>query len=480
MKFKIIALFESVLIVVLVALLLNQFISVQATKPVEREPESPMESTLAYTPLSAPKIPLEVIQKLRELKKEFAPRITKVTDRIYNASGYALGNVQMVITDEGLVIIDATENGEAAGKILQEFRKITDKPVRYLIYTHGHLDHVFGTSSFLEAGTEVIATRDCVQRIQKSFGEMSDFYSRSRYIQAGKYAEPYASKQIFKSPVRLPAALLEADVVLPTITFDTEYSFTLGDKVFELYHTNGETEDHLMIWMPQEKALFPGDLYYFSFPNLSAPMLPPRPVRGWYESIDQMIALGPEYLVPGHSQPVVGREKVREMLATHSQAIRFVYEKTIQMINAGKSVEEAIMKIRLPERLAVKKQLREVYGRVDWSVRGIYQAETGWYDGSGSGLDPLPERFRARELIQLSGGADKVLQRAIDLQKAGEHQLTCELCDVVIAANPADKLARIVKASSLDHLAMLCGNLNMFGFYRSAASMERKAAGVTP
>ena len=83
-------------------------------------------------------------------------------------------------------------------------------------------------------------------------------------------------------------------------------------------------------------------------------------------------------------------------------------------------------------------------------------------------------------IVALAGGADKILARAIDPQKKGEHQLVCELCDVVLEANSEDKLAYIVKANSLEYLAYASGNLNMFGFYRSAASLERQAAGVKP
>jgi alkyl sulfatase BDS1-like metallo-beta-lactamase superfamily hydrolase len=193
-----------------------------------------------------------------------------------------------------------------------------------------------------------------------------------------------------------------------------------------------------------------------------------------------LISLKPEYLIPGHTAAIIGAEKIREALAVHSRAVRSVYEQTIECINDGKTVEEAVRIVRLPAELAQKKQLREGYGRVDWSVRGIYQGETGWYDGYGTGLNPLPPHFRARELANLAGGADKLLKRAISLQKSGEHQLVCELCDVVIAANPGDKLARIIKANSLDHLPYISGNLNMFGFYRSAAALERKAAGIKP
>jgi len=207
-------------------------------------------------------------------------------------------------------------------------------------------------------------------------------------------------------------------------------------------------------------------------------MLEPRPVKGWIEYLERMIEMEPVYLIPGHTSPIIGEENVRDVLTHYSSAIRHVYEQTINCINEGKTVEQAVRLIRLPDDLAGLPYLRELYGRVDWSVRGIYRGMTGWYDGRGTELAPLPPSYCARETLVLAGGADKILARAIVLQKEGEHQLACELCDIVIDANQEDKLAHLIKASSLDAMAYTGGNLNMFGFYRSAAALERQAAGM--
>jgi len=476
MSWKALAVVQFIITLLLGAALMAQFISVKTAGPVVREPAAPGESTLAYTPPPPPKIALETIKELSELKKAMTPTVEKITESIYLARGFALGSVQMVITDEGLVIIDTTESKEAAREIFDKFREITTKSVRYIIYTHGHLDHVCGTPVFLEEGTEVIATKDLVRFMARDFQELQDFHVRSRRNQSGNLAQEYSRKLPVKSLFRGISGF--EDLVWPTITFDREYSFALGGKAFEVFHTSGETPDHLMVWMPEERALFCGDLYYASFPNLSTPMLEPRPVKGWVESLDRMIEMEPEYLIPGHTPAIVGAENVREVLTHYSGAILHVYDRTVDCINEGKTVEQAVRSVRLPEDLAGLPYLRELYGRVDWSVRGIYQGLTGWYDGHGTGLTPLPPGHRARETVALAGGADKILARAIELQKSGEHQLTIELCDIVIDANPDDKLARIVKANSLEALAFTGGNLNMFGFYRSAAALEREAAGV--
>ncbi len=478
MTWKVLAMVQFILTLLLATALAAQYVSVAKVSPVVREPTAPGESSLAYTPPPRQKIQLETLKDLAELKEAMTPRVERITDDIYLARGFALGSVQMVVTDEGLVIIDTTESEEAAREILARFREITRRPVRYVIYTHGHLDHVCGTAVFLEEGTEVIATADLVRFMERDFRELRDFHVRSRRNQSGSLAREYSSKLPVKSMFRGVGGL--ENLVRPTITFEREYSFVLGGKTFELFHTTGETPDHLMVWMPEQRALFCGDLYYASFPNLSTPMLEPRPVKGWVESLARMVELDPAYLIPGHTPAVAGVHQVRQVLTHYRRAILSVYEQTVACINQGKTVEQAVQSVALPEDLAGLPYLREVYGRVDWSVRGIYRGLTGWYDGRGTGLSPLPPGHRAREMVALAGGADKILARAVELQEDREHQLAIELCDVVIDANPQDKLPRVIKAASLESMAFTSGNLNMFGFYRSAAALERQAAGVKP
>ncbi len=477
MKAKTVAYLELVLIVLLVGVLAPQCITFKKQEPVVRQPQAPGESTVSYVPPSAPKFPFDALKQINVLRKMMKSEVVEITPDIYLAKGFALGSVQMVITDDGVVIIDTTESEKSAREILKRFRKITDKPIKYLIYTHSHLDHTQGAPVFMEDNPEVIATNDAVKKMKKDFVWLRDFVRRSRVIQAGKAAPEYARPLPMETPFRGVGE--QEELVWPTITFDEEYTFRLGDKTFELYHTTGETPGHLMIWIPEERALFPGDLFYHSFPNLSTPMLESRPVKGWYQSLDRMIAMEPKYLVPGHTDPLIGKETIREVLTEYSRAIKHVYNKTVKGLNEGKTADEMAQSIELPPELAEKRYLQEYYGRVSWSVRGIHRKLTGWYDGKGTGLTPLPPHIKAREMVKLAGGPDKILERAIELQKNDEHQLVCELCDVVIAANPEDKMAHMIKAASLDYLGVADFNLNMFGFYRSAAAMERKAAGVT-
>jgi len=472
MKSKIIIISEFFIILVLLGLYINKSISFSKNSLVIREPISPKESQISYEPLPHPRLSFSAVTSLIDgKKKNFTPKIEEITKDIYLASGYMLGSMMMVITNDGLVIIDSGENGTIAKETVKKFKEISNQRIRYIIYTHGHIDHIYGAAAIKEPGTEIIASNLTEYMIEKDLFLLNEFHTQARDNQRGESSSEFS----LNSPFKLPFKPFRPEMIAsPTITFDKEYSFDLGGKQFKLMLAPGETPGQIIIWMPEEKTVFCGDLYYKSFPNLSSPMLEPRPVKEWALSLDKIASLQPEYLIPSHTAAIKGKENVQQVLQNHSEAIKYVYNKTIDAINAGLTVDEAVQNIHLPNHLVDLPQLKEVYGRVDWSIRGIYQKETGWYNGDGTDLNPLPKNHLSAEVVELSGGADKLLQRAIELQLAGEHQLVCEICDLVINANPKDKMAYIIKSHSLDYLGYMHGNANMFGFYRSAAAIQRE------
>jgi alkyl sulfatase BDS1-like metallo-beta-lactamase superfamily hydrolase len=451
------------------------YFQLSAPDLVVREPAVPGESRIEYVPPPPPRIPASMIKDgIPMLLSMLNKKVEQVTQDIYLASGYALGNVGIVVTKEGLVIIDTTESVEAAGEILAELRKITKVPVHTIIYTHYHPDHTQGTAAFYQDGVRVIATRDFVEYIHYQNAMLGPHHLRARATQAGAAAPGFAfDLPVDRNPFR--AISQKVEVIMPTVTFDDEYAFDLGGKRFELFHTSGETPDHLAVWLPEQKTLFVGDLYYRAFPNLSTPMLESRPVRGWIRSLSRFIEMQPEFLIPGHTGALSGAKNIEEHLRNYRAAIQYVHDETVRCINAGMTVDEAAAEIRLPPDLAALDYLDETYGRVAWSVRGIYHGYQGWYDGYGTNLNPLPPFYSARELVNLAGGADLVLKRAIELQRKGEHQLVTQLCDAVLAANPADRMAHRIKAASLRVLAYSFKNLNSFGSYRSAHALHMQA-----
>jgi alkyl sulfatase BDS1-like metallo-beta-lactamase superfamily hydrolase len=401
------------------------------------------------------------------------PSIIEITDGVYCAHGYAFANVFFVETGNGLVVIDTSESIPAARAVLDDFRKISELPIRYLIYTHYHGDHTRAGSVFREPDTKIIAQQLLLQEIARK----NWFLPYRRRVNLQHYAATpeligRAANQRSLRPQEIDPGYLP-----PDITFDDAYFFEEDGVEFELYHTVGETLDHLMVWLPQKKVLFPADLVYAYFPMLSSPMKPDRPVLKWAESVERMCALRPEFLAPSHGPPMAGAEKIERMLTNHARAIRHVHDETVKCINAGKSVEEAIHEVKLPEDLARYPYLRPKYGKVSWTVRGIFRQYTGWYSFNPTDLNPRPEPQRHRVLLRACGGPSPLLQRAARAMREEQYQLALELVDVVLSVLPHQARAVRLKLMALRHLAAQSRNGVERNIYRNALKSARSENG---
>lgn len=401
------------------------------------------------------------------------PELLKITDRVYCATGYALGNVIFVITDTSLVVVDTTESPLSAREILRDFRKVSPLPVSHIIYTHNHGDHIRGAKVFKDKDTKIIAQRLLVSELAK-YNQQGLYYRTVARVQFG-YDVPAGERGVSLSVFReRNPATAENGYVPPDTLFDEEYRFEAGGLQFEIYHTQGETPDHLMVWIPREGVLLPGDLYYASFPMLASPMKPNRPVLEWAQALERMRKFKPAYLVPSHWRPVKGKEEVDATLANYAKAIRFVHDETFERINKGQSLEEIRREVRLPAELAKLPYLAEVYGRVDWAVNGIYRDYTGWYDFKPAHLNPDKSADFQRALLESGGGADGFLKRARQALGEKKYQLALELADVIVSVQPGHTEAHLVCAEALEKLAEASVNGVEINVYRAAAREHRK------
>ena len=178
----------------------------------------------------------------------------QVAEHIYQATGF--GNTFMITTSEGNVIID-TSLAAIAPRHKKLLSKVSDGPIKYIILTHAHADHTGGVELWLEPETEIIVQNKHTEFVSYQ-RRLSSFFSERN---AGQFP---ALAAMFRNR---PATLMSEDVT-PTILFDDEYTFALGELTFHLLHTPGETYDHLTVWIPELKAAFVGDNFYVKSASL--------------------------------------------------------------------------------------------------------------------------------------------------------------------------------------------------------------------
>ncbi len=235
----------------------------------------------------------------------------------------------------------------------------------------------------------------------------------------------------------------------PTITFDDRYEFELGGLKFEILHTPGETRDALTVWIPKYKAAFIGDNMYDSFPNMyTLRGTPPRWPLEYMAALDRVLALKPDVVLPGHGLPTVGNDKITERIMKYRDAIQYVHDATVKGMNEGKDVFTLMREIKLPPELDVG----EAYGKVSWSVRGIYEGYVGWFDMNPATMYAQSPNVADADLVELAGGAAVVASKARELVDADEAVRALRLTDAALAHEPTSREALKAKLYALDAL----------------------------
>lgn len=407
---------------------------------------------------------------------EFRRDIIEVVPGIHVAIGYALANVILIEGDDGVIIVDTTESLEAARTVKAEFDRITDKPVQAIIYTHNHTDHIFGAEAFA-AGRDVPVyahktTWSHIERIMNVLRpviETRSFHMFGNYLEAG--GEAIINDGI--GPALAHSTTGDGDIyglLPPTHTVDERLEVTIAGRRLVLMHAPGETDDQLLVWLPDERVLLPGDNVYKAFPNLyTIRGTRYRDVMQWAHSVRLMRSLGAEHLIPSHTRPVSGAKAVDDILQVYGDAIQFVHDQTVRGINQGLDADTLARTVQLPAELAEHPWLQPFYGTVPWSVRAIYNGYLGWFEGNSSTLFPIASATRAQRLLALAGGADAVLAEA-EAQLPADPQWAAELADLVRAASPDSvPVAAELKARALRMLAEVTPNPNARNWYLTDA-----------
>ncbi|HYC00128.1 MAG TPA: alkyl sulfatase dimerization domain-containing protein [Candidatus Limnocylindrales bacterium] len=402
----------------------------------------------------------------------FVRQVVEVTPSVHVATGYGLANSVMIRGQGGVIIVDAMESAEAAAPVREAFRAISPDPVRAILYTHNHADHVFGAAVMAgEDHPEILSHASLVPELQRLASVTRPAIHARSMRQFGTLLPPAEAGDCGIGP-RLHAGPGTTSVpLLPTRTFDGErLELEIAGVRMQLVHAPGETPDHIFVWLPEQRVLLPGDNYYHAFPNLYAIRgTAYRDVTEWVASIDAMRELRPAFLIPGHTAPVIGEADIHARLTDYRDAIQFVHDQTVRAMNDGLTPEEAVARVRLPRALADKPYLAERYGRVDWSVRGIYAGYLGWFGGNAAELSPLPAGERARRVAALAGGSDALRNAARAALDGGDVRWALELADHLLALGELTAEARQLRAAALRSLASQETSANGRNYYLTQA-----------
>ena len=392
----------------------------------------------------------------------FRKNTVEVAPGVYSAVGYAASNVHMIVGDEGLIIIDTTESTGAAENILAEFRKISDLPIQCIIYTHAHRDHISGARVFAENETvEIIASHlfksDLVDIDTDLPSPDKALHARTKRQFGIGLSFPDERVNLGLGPGDRPMKGLGEGFVPPTnLITENRVSITRCGVDLELIHAPGETLDHVVVWLPDRRVLFSGDNYYHSFPNLYAIRgTPYRDFNAWVQTLDLLMGFDADVLAPGHSQPLIGKEIIREHLQDYRDAIFHIISESSDAMNAGFGWDAVAEQVQLPERLRDKPHLKEFYGKVSWAVRAYCTGTLGWFDGNPTNLNRLSPSEEANRMVSLAGGFEAVVLAAQSAFEKEDYQWTLELADRLLVLDANNPSATKLKIDAMRALADL-------------------------
>ncbi|MFZ4519480.1 MAG: alkyl sulfatase dimerization domain-containing protein [Microthrixaceae bacterium] len=355
-------------------------------------------------------------------------------------------NSYLLPTSDGRVVIN-TGMGFEGPLHRRAYDAVDTSPVRSVILTQGHYDHVGGIDVVRDPDSDVIAQanftiwRDDNERLESFRSRNSAFAFMDAILAAMDYARSVGVGAV-------PQARPE-----PTVVVDERQEVVIGGRRLELIPTpGGETFDSMIVWLPESRTLFSGNLFgplFGHVPNLVT-------IRGdryrdaltYIDSLDVVLELAPERLITGHFDPILGADEIAGEVRALQEAMRWVHDRTVDGMNAGADVHTLMREVTLPDHVDVG----EGYGQTKWNVRAIWENYAGWFHHrSTTELYGVPPLAIAPDLVAAAGAESLVDLARVHLD-AGRAVEALQLTDIVLADDAGHTSARAVATEAHEQL----------------------------
>ena len=359
----------------------------------------------------------------------------EVTDGVLYYKGIASANT--LDSGDGLVMLDTGATQDSAPLFEQVRKWRPDARLASAVFSHHHVDHIFGVGPFEAEAAEKGWARPLVyghEHLGRNFDRYKKTIGWNTAINARQFAIA-APHYRFAEPGRYP-----------DVTYSQSLTLRQGDLTFELRHTRGETEDATWTWVPEKKILAPGDLFIYATPNAGNPQKVQRYVGEWAAGLCEMAALGAELMLPGHGFPIFGGDRIKTALTDTAELLESIEGQVLALMNTGASLDTVLHSVTAPAHLLEKPYLRVVYDHPEFLVRNVWRLYGGWHDGEPDNLLPAPRLQQAREWVELAGGLERVLDRAAALRAEGDLRMACHLVEYAVIAEPGSRAAHALRA----------------------------------
>ena len=386
------------------------------------------------------------------------PTTEKVAEGVWVIGGLSLANVTVIEAKDGLIIYDTADTKEEGEHIREAIRKISDKPIKAIIYSHSH--YTFGAGALVDNPDDVlIIGHPKVNETVKSALEGGGIPSSIPEV-----GPILTARTISHFGINLPEKGPDASVT-PKLEMGKPIAFLPANKTVEdgetvdvlgikmQFFTKYTSDDYdLTVYVP-EKGLVLNNFFWPGTPNLytlrggeyRSPLL-------WRDGIKLIRDLQPEILCNTHARAVVGKELVMKRLTAYMDKISITYDQTLRGIMKGMGPDDLRHFVKFPKHLSETPENFEGYGESVHFPEAIYQYVIGWFDWDESKLFKIAPKDAAKRTVALMGGKAKVMQAAKDALDKKEFAWAAELIQKVYLLEPMNKEVRQLKADILREL----------------------------
>jgi alkyl sulfatase BDS1-like metallo-beta-lactamase superfamily hydrolase len=378
----------------------------------------------------------------------------------------SFANVAAFATDDGLLLVD-TGSMFLAKNVHDSIRTWNDSFLNTAVFTHGHVDHVFGVPIYEEEARTngwrapvVVAHEDLPKRFD-------------RYVLTAGHNGVVNQRQFQAPNLRWPT-----DYRYPDEVYRDSRVVTVGGEEFQLFHGRGETDDATWVYAPARKVLACGDFFIWASPNAGNPQKVQRFAKDWADALRAMAATGAEVLLPGHGVPIIGADRVVTALTDSAMLLDYLHDETLRLMNEGASLADIVDAVRGPKELLDKPYLRPVYDEPEFVVRNVWRLYGGWWDGDPSHLKPAHPSAFAAEMASLAGGVDALAARALALAAVGNDEdlrLAGQLAQLAVQADPTSTVAQSARADVYEQRVAAEASTMSKGVFSYAAAESRRA-----
>jgi glyoxylase-like metal-dependent hydrolase (beta-lactamase superfamily II) len=240
----------------------------------------------------------------------------KLAEGVYAYTAEGDPNTGIIIGDDGVMVIDTQATPDMAQDVIRRIREVTDKPIKYVVLSHYHAVRVMGASAY--HADHIIAS----QATHELIAERGQFDFDS---EVGRFP------RLFQGVESVPG------LTWPTLTFESSMTLWMGKRRVELKHIGrGHTKGDIVVWLPEERVLFSGDLVEFG----ATPYTGDAYLSDWPQTLANVRALGAEKLVPGRGDALTTPETVEAAISGTQEFLTQMFESVKQGRAAGKELNQ--------------------------------------------------------------------------------------------------------------------------------------------